>query len=405
MSQEILALAVILVAAEAGGLVASMLRLPRVTGQIAAGVLVGPSVLGLVGDGPTVQLLAELGALCILALAGLETDLDTLRAVRRPALLSATGGVVLPFAGGVGIALALGQPLGTALFIGAVLTATSVGITAATLRDLGTLGSRAGATILGAAVADDVLGLVVLAIVVADVTGTGSPLASLGAMAAVGIGTAIVAIVGRRWLPRLLQLLESVGGGLPALLGFVLAAAWAYQALGGLAGITGAYFAGLLLAGSPVGERLRERLAHVGDAIGAPVFFVAIGLSADMRSIGPAASLGVALLVVAILGKLVGSGLGARAGGLPSGEALTVGIGMIARGEVALVAATTGLAAGAIDGPVYSALVLVALATTVVTPVLLSAVSRRPAVRLALPPFTRLGTRPALRPEADRWNP
>jgi Kef-type K+ transport system membrane component KefB len=378
MTQEILALAVILVAAEAGGLVAAWLRLPRVTGQIAAGVLVGPSVLGLVGEGPTVRLLAELGALCILALAGLETDLGTLASVRRPALLSAAGGVVLPFAAGVGVTLALGHPIGTALFVGAVLTATSVGITAATLRDLGTLGSRAGATILGAAVADDVIGLVVLALVVAAVAGTASPLASFSAMLAVGAGTAIVAIVGRRWLPRALQLLESFGGGLPALLGMVLAAAWAYEAIGGLAGITGAYFAGLLLAGSDVGERLRERLGHVGDAIGAPVFFVAIGLSADMRSIGPAVVLGLVLMVVAVLGKLIGSGLGARAGGLPGQDSLVVGIGMIARGEVALVAAATGLAAGAIEEPVYAALVLVALATTIVTPVFLVAAERWP---------------------------
>jgi Kef-type K+ transport system membrane component KefB len=404
MTQEILALAVILIAAEAGGLAAAALRLPRVTGQIAAGVLVGPSVLGLVGEGPTVRLLAELGALCILALAGLETDIGTLVSVRRPAILAASGGVVLPFAAGVVVTLALGHPLGTALFVGAVLTATSVGITAATLRDLGTLGSRAGATIMGAAVADDVLGLVVLALVVASVTGTASPLASFGAMLAVAGGTAVVAVAGRRWLPAALRVLESFGGGLPALLGLVLAAAWAYEALGGLAGITGAYFAGLLLAGSDVGERLRERLAHVGDAIGAPVFFVAIGLSADMRSIGPAVVLGVVLLVVAIVGKLVGSGLGARIGGLPGQDSLTVGIGMIARGEVALVAASTGLAAGAIGGPVYAALILVALATTIVTPVLLAGAERWPLEtwripRLAIrrPAITRLAIRPAAR--------
>jgi Kef-type K+ transport system membrane component KefB len=389
LTQEILVLAVVLVAAEVGGLVAMALRLPRVTGQIAAGVLIGPSALGLVGDGPIVQFLAEIGALCILALAGLETDVATLRTVGRPALLAAVGGVLLPFAGGAGLAHAFGLDAHAALFVGAVLTATSVGISAATLHDLGLLRSRAGATIMGAAVADDVLGLIVLALVVADVQGSGSPVIAIAAMTAVGVGSLLVAVLLRGPLVRSLERLETVGGGLPGLVGLVLGAAWVYQALGGLAGITGAYFAGLLLADSEVGPRLRERLAHAGDAIGAPVFFVAIGLTADVRALGPALPLGLALLGAAIVGKLLGSGWGARIGGLPGRDATTVGIGMIARGEVALVAAATGVAAGAIDTGVYSALVLVALATTIVTPVLLAAWAGR-ARGFALPSVRRV---------------
>lgn len=254
MTNELLTIALVLLAAEAGGLVASGLRIPRVTGQIVAGVVIGPSIVGLVTDTPTVQLLAEIGALCILALAGLETDVALLRGVAAPAVLAAFGGVLLPLGGGVALSLAFGLDARAALFVGAILTATSVGITAATLRDLGKLQSRAGATILGAAVIDDVLGLIVLGLVVTAVQGgrAPTPLLAIAAMAAVGAASLLVAIAFRGVLARSLGRLEAIGGGLPALLGLVLASAWAYQAIGGLAGITGAYFAGLLLSGSDI---------------------------------------------------------------------------------------------------------------------------------------------------------
>ena len=369
MSEPLLALALVLAAAEVGGLLSAWLHLPRVTGQIAAGILLGPSALGLVRDGPTIQLLAEIGALSILAVAGLETDLRALRSVGRSALLAAVGGVALPFAGGAVATLAFTHDLRSALFAGAVLTATSVGITAPVLRELGLFDTRAGATIMGAAVVDDVLGLVVLGLVVAEAGGGASPLPAFGGMALVLAASLLAAWKLRGLLARLFHYLESLGGGLAALVALVLVVGWAYQHVGGLAGITGAYVAGLAFAGTSIGASLKVRLQHAGDAISVPIFFVAIGLSADVRTLMPVALLAVTLLAIATLGKVLGSGVGALVGGLDRSASATVGIGMVARGEVALIAASVGVGAGAIGPGLFAALVLVALATTIVTPV------------------------------------
>jgi Kef-type K+ transport system membrane component KefB len=369
LSDLLLPLAVILISAELGAAAAHALRLPRVVGQIGAGLVLGPSLLGVVGDGPEIGLLAGVGALAILATAGLETNLSAMRRVGPAALLAAVGGVVLPMFLGIGVALAFGLDARASLFCGTILTATSVGITAATLQSLGLLGGRAGMTVLAAAVIDDVLGLVVLALVVADTSAGSSPIGIVLPM----VATIAVAAIGLRYLPdhlhRVVGHFHLRGGGLAAMLGFVLLVAWGFERLGGLAGITGAYVAGLALAGSPIAERLKDGLLRAGEALCVPIFFASIGLAADLRTLPPVLPFALSLLAVAILGKLVGSGLGARVGGLNGSESVLVGIGMIGRGEVALVAATLGLRSGAIDGGVYAAVVLIALATTLIAPV------------------------------------
>jgi Kef-type K+ transport system membrane component KefB len=362
-------LAIILLAAEGGALIAHVLGLPRVVGQIGAGIVLGPSVTSLVLANGTVEGIAELGALAILAVAGLETNLAAMRQVGKAAFLAACGGVVVPFIAGAGIALAAGLDLTAAVFIGAILTATSVGITAATLQELGLMETRAAMTILGAAVIDDVLGLIVLGLVVSETAAGANVLTTI-----VPMGLTILAVwVVLRWLPvhlgRAMTVLHVRGGGLAAMVGLVLAAGWAVQTWGGLAGITGAYVAGLALAGSPVAPQVRDGLIRGGEAFCVPVFFVAIGLAADVRTIGPVVPLALAVLVVAVLGKLVGSALGASMAGMSRRESSLVGIGMIARGEVALVAASVGLRAGAIDPGVYAAVVLVSVATTVIAPI------------------------------------
>jgi Kef-type K+ transport system membrane component KefB len=198
--------------------------------------------------------------------------------------------------------------------------------------------------------------------------------------------TLVAAALALRFLPThissVVERLNLRGGGLAATLGFIVAVGWVFQTLGGLAAITGAYVAGLALAGSPLAEELKHGIGRAGEALLIPVFFVTIGLSADLHTVGPVLPFALGLLVVAVLGKVVGSGLGAMAGGLQRGAAGLVGIGMVARGEVALVAATLGLKSGAIDGGVFSAIVLVALATTVITPVALTLWTRRASIPL-----------------------
>ena len=381
MNDLALVLALILMAAELGAALAHAIGQPRVVGQIAAGIILGPSLLGVVQHGPTIDALSDLGALAILAAAGLETNIRALRSVGFVALYAACGGVILPFIGGVALALAAGFDLRASLFCGAILTATSVGITAAVLRELNLLKGRAGTAILGAAVIDDILGLVILGLVVADTSSTsGSPLLALAPM----VATLVIAAIALRWLPdhlsTIVERLHLRGGGLAATLAFILAVGWAFQTLGGLAAITGAYVAGLALAGSPLADELRHGIGRAGEALLVPVFFVTVGLSANVSSVGPVLSFALALLAVAVLGKFIGSGLGALIGGLQGGAAGLVGIGMVARGEVALVAATLGLKSGAIDARLYSAAVLVALASTVIAPVGLALWTKRPSI-------------------------
>ena len=373
MNELIPFLAIVLLAAEAGGFLAHVLGMPRVVGQIGAGLVLGPSLLGIVPIAGPMEGVAQLGALAILGIAGLETNMAAMREVGRPAFYAAVGGVVMPFVAGLAIALSFGLTLTSALFIGAILTATSVGITAATLRELGLFRGRAAVTILGAAIIDDVLGLIVLGAVVAESGSGPNVLLTVVPMTV----TILVAWMALRWLPshlgRVVEMLHVRGGGEAATLGLVLGVAWVVQTWGGLAGITGAYVAGLALAGTPIAPKLRDGLLRTGEAFCVPVFFVAIGLAVDLRTVGPVLPLTAALLAVAVAGKFVGSGLGAAAGGLDARESSLVGIGMVARGEVALVAASVGLHAGAIGAPIYAAVVLVSLATTIIAPLGISA--------------------------------
>jgi Kef-type K+ transport system membrane component KefB len=378
VEQVLLPLALVLLAAEVGGFISDRLKLTRVAGQITAGLIIGPSILGLVRLDGDLQTLAGFGSLCVLAIAGLETDMLAMRAVGKPALLAAIGGVVLPMILGFIVVRGLGYDEKAALLAGAILTATSVGITAATLRELSLSHSRAGTTIIGAAIIDDVLGLIVLSLVVADTLGSGSPVNQILAMAAV-LGIAALGLgLFRHRLANLLHSLHTQGGGIAGLVGIVLVSAWIFETVGGLAAITGAYVAGLAVSGSHIAERLREKLVHAGEALLIPVFLVGIGLSVNMKGVQDVALLTVLLLLVAVIGKIIGSGIGARAGGLDRHASLGVGVGMIARGEVALVAATLAHTRGGIDDGLYAACVLMALGTTVLTPVLLATWARRP---------------------------
>jgi Kef-type K+ transport system membrane component KefB len=321
-----------------------------------------------------VKLIAELGALAILGTAGLETNVGAMRKVGRAALFAAVGGVILPFILGLVVSEAFGLDQKTSLFVAATLTATSVGITAATLQALGLINGTAGMAILGAAVIDDVLGLVVLALVVADVGNGSSPLAVIVPMTITIVGAALALRYLATHLHTLLHHLHLRGeGGLAAALGFVLLVAWVFQSFGGLAGITGAYVAGLALSGSALAERMKDGFVRAGETLSVPVFFASIGLAANLHDLPPVLPFALVLLAVAVMGKVVGCGLGARLGGLDGNDSGLVGMGMVGRGEVALVAATVGLQAKAIDESVYAAVVLLAVATTVLAPLLVTA--------------------------------
>ncbi len=364
---------VVLVAAKLAAEVAERVGVPPVVGEILAGILIGPSVFGLVGSGDDVlRTLGEIGVILLLLEVGMEMNLSELGRVGRASLLVATVGVVAPMVLGVGAMELLGHDFNTSLFIGAALTATSVGITARVFGDLRALATTEARVVLGAAVADDVMGLVVLTVVVRLVTeGSVSVVSILGI---VGIALAFLLVsglVGIRLAPLLFGAIERVSRSTGTMIAIALAFTLAFAELASfarLAPIVGAFVAGLALGRSRQRERIGRELAPVGHLF-IPVFFLQIGIDVDVSSfvdVGVLATAAV-LLVVAVLGKLL-SPIGAA--GTP-GDRWLIGFGMLPRGEVGLIFATIGLQSGVLDSDLYAALLLVILVTTLVAPQLL----------------------------------
>jgi len=267
-----------------------------------------------------------------------------------------------------------------AFFLGTVLTATSVGITAQTLTELGKLQSREGSAILAAAVIDDVMGVMVLSVVL-GFSGGGDPLVPIGKMAlfipmAFVVGIFIVPLV----IDRIAHLHEGETR-MAIVIGIALTYAWAAEHWGGLAAITGAYIAGLMIARTKIGEHATESMNKIAYAFFIPVFFVVVGLKMDSSALREAPLFAAALIGVAIVTKIAGSFGGALAGGFSVREATRVGYGMVSRGEVALVVAVVGLDRGLIDDREFSATILMTLVTTLVAPLLLKWAYRERAAR------------------------
>jgi Kef-type K+ transport system membrane component KefB len=363
---------VVLLAAKLAGELAERVALPAVCGEIVAGMLVGPSVLGWVHGDETLHVLAELGVILLLFGVGLETELADLLAVGRAALAVAIVGVVVPFAAGYAVALALGIDSDAAVFVGAALTATSVGITARVFGDLRSLTSIEARTVLGAAVADDVMGLVVLTIVVGVIADGNASLGGISTVVLEAVGFLLVASwLGTKLVPHLFRHVARWGRGAGTLVAVALAFTLGMSQLAHLAGlapIIGAFVAGLALRASPVADRVHHEMTPLGHVF-IPVFFLQIGIDADISEFGSFTVLRLAggLLVVAVLGKLA-SALVLRKG---QGDKLLVGIGMVPRGEVGLIFATIGLDRAIFGTDLYAALLLVVVATTIVTPPLL----------------------------------
>ena len=330
-----------------------------------------PDLLAVVRD------LAEVGVILLMFVAGLETDLAEMRRVGKVAFWAAFGGVALPMAGGIATALLFGLPLyWEAIFIGTILTATSVSISAQTLMELGALRSREGATILGAAVIDDVMGIIVLSFVVAfarastegvDVAGVALIVVRMAAYFALAVAAGRLLAPLLRWVGRLPVTQAVLSGALV----IVFVYAWAAEYGGGVAAITGAYIAGVLLAQTPFKQQIDAGVHPLTYSIFVPLFFIGIGLQANGRELGGSVAFTVVLVAVAIAAKALGCGVFARAFGFTTAESIRVGAGMISRGEVGLIVAGYGLANGLIGQPVFSASVIMVLVTTMVTPPLL----------------------------------
>ncbi|HMC81653.1 MAG TPA: cation:proton antiporter [Candidatus Polarisedimenticolia bacterium] len=405
--QLLLLLILILVAAKGAGSLSTRLGQPAVLGEILVGLLLGPTVLDLLGRGlfqggragdplhpdlaDVVHDLAQIGVILLMFVAGMETDLREMKRVGKVAFWAAAGGVVLPFGFGILTGRLFGYPWVESVFIGTVLTATSVSISAQTLMELGAMKSREGATILGAAVIDDVMGIIILSLVIAF---TGAGTASTEAAA---VGTREILFIcgrmalfflaawlaGSRFLERATERVRRLPTSQP-LMAFVLLVCFSYafaaEYFGRVAAITGSYMAGLLFAQTRFKEEIDRGIHPITYSLFVPVFFVDIGLQADGRAIlgsWRGALFALVVVLVAILAKMIGSGALAYFSGFNVSESLRVGVGMISRGEVGLIVAGYGLASGVIERDVFSTMVVMVLATTLVTPVLLRRVFPR----------------------------
>ncbi len=389
--QLLIVLVIILVVAKGSGLVSSGLGQPAVLGELLAGVVLGPSLINLFNasflDSPYLEesthLLAQLGVIFLMFLAGLETDLSEVNKVRRIAFLAGSLGVIFTIVMGAGASAPFGFSAKESIFIGIILSATSVSISARTLMELGVLQGRQGISILAAAVIDDVLGLLILSFFIAfAVQGSGGgPTDALLIVMRVTVFFAAALIVGRFLLPPIMRWAMNAPmseGALTAAIVVVLFYAWFAEYFGEVAAITGAFMAGLFLRQTDAHRLIDERARALAYGFFVPIFFVGVGLSANARDLnGSDALLLVVVCLVAATSKIVGCGLGALLGGEPFKSALQIGTGMITRGEVGLIIATVGLSKGLIKTDVYSIIVLTVLVTALATPLLLHTVFPR----------------------------
>jgi Kef-type K+ transport system membrane component KefB len=394
-------LAFILVAAKIGGEICERyIKIPPVLGELVVGIIIGPFALGGLsylglepmfekphgGEGGAIPVSLELfsvsqiAAVVLLFAAGLETDLKQFLRYAGPATAVAIGGVVLPFLFGVG-ATFLFKPAGlsgdqlvySALFIGAVMTATSVGITARVLSDIHKLDSPEGVTVLAAAVVDDVLGILVLTVVLGISVGDGL---SAGGVALIGtkavgfwLALMVGGILGAPYISRALLAFRGSGSAVALALAIAFLAAGLAESFG-LAMIIGAYSIGLALSGTSLAKQIEEPIMSVYHAI-VPIFFVVMGMMVDVTTMGTVLIFGVVISLLAILSKVVGSGLPALLSGFNKVGAWRIGIGMLPRGEVALIIAGIGLSHGVIESDIFGVAIMMTVITTLIAPIIL----------------------------------
>ncbi|HKO20705.1 MAG TPA: cation:proton antiporter [Acidobacteriaceae bacterium] len=403
----------------AGKIVASLCTrfgVPAIIGELMVGIAAGPGGLNLLhldlfhGGQSTgaFMLLAQIGGLLLMFIAGLETDIDRMKAAGVTAFLVALSGVIWPFIVGAGAAHLMGLSWNASLFLGGALTATSVSISARTLMDAGRMASPEAAVILGAAVIDDVMGLFVLAFLTAT-TSTSSghafgaapaaavwieqhvPVAAhhslLLQMALISLSVAVFFVVGympaKRWLDPLIGKLQKLSAHhslTSCVLALVLVYAVAAEWLGSVAGITGAYLLGFIFAESKFKADVEHTFHALGHGLLIPLFFVSIGLTSDFHALGGHWALLALIFIIAVLTKMIGCGLAALVRGMGPVRSLRIGCGMVSRGEVGLIVTAIAIKANVFSQQELALMVTVVLLTTILTPLAL-----RGAFRLRCP--------------------
>ncbi len=378
-------IALILISTKVLGLLCKAVNLPEVVGALLAGVILGPSALNLMsmqGDtGTLLGYVAEMGVIFLMFSAGLDTDLKELKANLGASFVTALIGVIVPLIGGmIGYALYFGEDLSNydqmlqSLFVGVVLTATSVSITVETLREMGKLSGKVGMTILGAAIIDDILGMIVLAVVSSMKDTSVKPAAVL-----IKIVLYFVLILVLFLATTHLEFAFSKNDHKRRVAIFAIAfcfiLAYVSEVGFGIADITGAYFAGVMLCQSKIRDYVDIKIHDVSTVFFSCIFFASVGLKVTMGGMTLKVWLfAVILTVIAIITKMIGCGLGAKICKFTWKESLQTGVGMISRGEVALIVAEKGRQVGLISEDLFAPIILVVIITTLITPILLKVV-------------------------------
>ncbi|MBI4344331.1 MAG: cation:proton antiporter [Euryarchaeota archaeon] len=388
--ETILTLCLLIFAAKVGGEAAQRFGVAAVVGELMAGIALGPSLLGnlaplgfqpiLVNE--TVRAFAEVGAIVLLFVAGMETRLAEFRKIGVLAASVAIGGVVLPFALGYGLMVSRGTTTAAALLAGATLTATSIAITVKVLRDLGKEKEPEAKVLVSAAVMDDILGLVALAVVLSVIAEGGIRAGEAISIAVEAVGFwLLLTVAGALLLPRIVTRTVPWVRARGTLEASAMALCFGYAYLAGVAGlapILGAFAAGMAIAETKITIEIKEFAEKVSFLV-APLFFTVVGTLVDLSSLsGPSVLLALELTLLAILGKVVGCGLPAYAFSREMKAAAIVGVGMVSRGEVGLIIAGIGATSGVFSREVFSAIVLMVVITTVLTPIPLKRLYQQP---------------------------
>lgn len=369
-------LLILFVSAKLAGELLMRLRQPVVVGEILVGMIIGPHLLGFVGESPFLESFAQLCVVFLLFIVGMEVEPRELLRVGGMASAVAIAGMALPFFCGLGLMELLGRPITEGLFVGAALTATSVGITARVLQDMGYLATRVARVILGAAVLDDIGGMLVLGVVTAMSAGaavSGSQIIALlgTAVGALAVSFFLFRSAVQRFRPRLYGVTRASNERVLFALGVALCLAFAAVAeLVHLAAIIGAFFAGIIFAELREAPQLRRNMEPIYELF-VPIFFVMMGAKVDLPRLlsMEVLPLGLLITVLAIIGKVVACGLASYR--LKFREAFAVGVGMAPRGEVGIVVALIGLNRGVISNDVYSQVLLMSVLTSLFAPSLL----------------------------------
>ena len=384
----LLDIAIILASTKILGLFTKKVNMPQVVGALLAGVILGPACVGVLTETDMIQNMAELGVIVLMFCAGMETDIEELKRSGKASFVIALLGVIVPLVVGGGVAYLFinngyidtsdvtSSVFLQSVFIGVILTATSVSITVETLKELGKLKTKSGNAILGAAIIDDILGIIALTIV--------TSLADTSVNIAVvlfkivlffvfcGVVGVIVYYAFKKWC-------EIGGKGMHrhAIIAFVICLVMAFCAehFFGVADITGAFFAGLIISMTQKDQFIASKFDVLSYLLLSPIFFASIGLKVELPKMGPAIiAFAAVITIVALLTKIIGCGLGAKVCGYKNYQALRIGVGMISRGEVALIVASKGAAVGLMSNNIMGPIIIVVVITTIITPILLKPV-------------------------------